>query len=106
MDFSEPEEATQIKRALDDFIEQEVTPLENKHPEFLGEDYERHIVDENNYQVPAYRDVIEQIRKRVLRRAFTRWECLKRLVVEGSMFLPNQSSQNISRTAHRDFTQP
>lgn len=64
MDFSEPEEATQIKRALDDFIEQEVTPLENKHPEFLGEDYERHIVDEDNYQVPAYRDVIEQIRKK------------------------------------------
>ncbi|ELY84741.1 acyl-CoA dehydrogenase domain-containing protein, partial [Natrinema altunense JCM 12890] len=28
MDFSEPSEAVQIKQAIDDFIDQEVAPLE------------------------------------------------------------------------------
>lgn len=64
MEFSEPSEAVQIAKSLDSFIEQEVTPLENEHSEFLGEDYERHIVDENNRQVPAYRDVVEEIREK------------------------------------------
>ena len=70
MDFSEPSEATQIKRALDDFIEQEVEPLENEHPEFLGEDYQRHIVDDDHYQVPEYRDVVETVRQRSVEAGF------------------------------------
>ncbi|MFC6838502.1 acyl-CoA dehydrogenase family protein [Halomarina ordinaria] len=64
MDFSEPSEAVQITKALDDFIEREVAPLEDAHPEFLGEDYQRHIVDEDGYQVPAYREIVETIRER------------------------------------------
>jgi alkylation response protein AidB-like acyl-CoA dehydrogenase len=70
MDFSEPEEATQIRRALDDFIEQEVAPLEAEHPEFLGEDYERHIVDEDHYQVPEYREVVEEVRRKSVEAGF------------------------------------
>ena len=64
MEFSEPSEATQIVKSLDTFIDQEIKPLENEHPEFLDEDYERNIVDENNRQVPVYRDIIEQIREK------------------------------------------
>ena len=70
MDFSVPSEAKQINKALDDFIEQEVDPLESEHPEFLGEDYERHIVDEDHYQVPEYRDIVEQIRKKSVEAGF------------------------------------
>lgn len=64
MDFSEPEEARQIKKALDGFIEREVDPLEDEHPEFLDEDYERHIVDERNRQVDEYLDVKREIRQK------------------------------------------
>ncbi len=64
MDFSEPSEATQIKKAVDDFIDQEVKPLENEYDQFLGEDYEKHIVDENHRQVAEYRDVVAKIRQK------------------------------------------
>ncbi len=64
MDFEEPSEVTQITRALEDFLAQEVEPLEQEHPEFLGEDYERHVVDEDNRQVDAYREIRETIRKK------------------------------------------
>jgi len=70
MDFSEPPEATQIKRALDDFIEAAVEPLESEHPEFLGEDYQRHIVDDDHYQVPEYREIVETIRKKSVEAGF------------------------------------
>jgi acyl-CoA dehydrogenase len=64
MEFSEPSEAVQISKSLDTFIEREIAPLEGEYPEFLGEDYERHIVDENNRQVPEYRAVVEDIREK------------------------------------------
>ena len=70
MDFSEPAEAVQIKKALDEFIEREVAPLENDHPEFLGEDYERHVVDEDHYQVPAYREIRETVREKSVEAGF------------------------------------
>ncbi len=70
MDFSEPSEAVQLKRALDDFIDQEVAPLEAEHEEFLGPDYERHIVDSDNRQVDAYRSVLETVRKRAVDAGF------------------------------------
>lgn len=64
MDFSEPSEATQLKRAIDEFIEREVEPLEREHDRFLGEDYERHVVDDDHYQVAEYRDVLATIRRK------------------------------------------
>ncbi len=70
MDFSEPSEAVQIQKALDDFIEQEVKPLEREYDQFLGEDYERHIVDDDYWQVPEYREVQETIRKRSVEAGF------------------------------------
>ncbi|WP_254538568.1 acyl-CoA dehydrogenase family protein [Halomarina litorea] len=70
MDFSVPSEAVQIQKALDDFVEREVEPLESEHPEFLGEDYQRHIVDEDHYQVPEYRDIVETIREKSVEAGF------------------------------------
>jgi len=70
MDFEEPSEAKQIKRAIDDFIDAEVAPLEDAHPEFLGEDYERHIVDETHRQVPEYREIVETIREKSVEAGF------------------------------------
>ncbi|ADD06965.1 acyl-CoA dehydrogenase [Natrialba magadii ATCC 43099] len=70
MDFSEPSEAVQITKALEDFIEQEVAPLEQEYEQFLGQDYEKHIVDENHRQVPAYREVVETIRKKSVEAGF------------------------------------
>ena len=62
--LSEPAEATRIKRALEGFIDQEVTPLGKEHPEFLGEDYERHVVSEDNHRVPEHREIVETIQRK------------------------------------------
>ncbi|WP_254522136.1 acyl-CoA dehydrogenase family protein [Natrinema caseinilyticum] len=70
MDFSEPSEAVQIKKALDEFIDQEVAPLENEYDQFLGADYEKNIVDDNHRQVPEYRNIVEQIRKKSVEAGF------------------------------------
>ncbi len=70
MDFSEPSEAVQLKKAVDDFIEAEVAPLESKHDKFLGADYEKHVVDENHRQVPEYRDIIAQVREKSVEAGF------------------------------------
>ncbi|PCR92139.1 acyl-CoA dehydrogenase family protein [Natrinema ejinorense] len=70
MDFSEPSEAVQISKALDDFIEQEVAPLENEYDQFLGADYEKHIVDDEHRQVPEYRNIVEKIRKKSVEAGF------------------------------------
>jgi len=64
MDFSEPSEVTQIKRALGDFIEAEVEPLESEYDHFLDEDYEKHIVDDEHRHVPEYREVQQTIRQK------------------------------------------
>jgi alkylation response protein AidB-like acyl-CoA dehydrogenase len=64
MDFSEPEQAKQIKSELSEFIEDEIEPLEEEHEKFLGPDAERHIFDDNFEQVPEYLDLKETIRKR------------------------------------------
>jgi len=63
MDFSEPSEVTQIKRALEDFIAAEVEPLENEYDHMLGEDFEKHIVDEDHRQTEEYLDVQQRIRR-------------------------------------------
>ncbi|MBZ6495228.1 acyl-CoA dehydrogenase family protein [Natrinema longum] len=70
MDFSEPSEAVQISKALDDFIEQEVAPLENEYEQFLGADYEKHIVDDEHRQVPEYRNIVEKIREKSVEAGF------------------------------------
>ncbi len=70
MDFSEPSEAVQIKKALDDFIDQEVAPLENEYDQFLGADYEKEIVDDEHRQVPEYRNIVEQIRQKSVEAGF------------------------------------
>ena len=70
MDFEVPSEAKQINRAIDDFIDQEVAPLEEQYPEFLDEDYQRHIVDDDNRQVPEYREIVETIREKSVEAGF------------------------------------
>ena len=70
MDFSEPSEAVQIRKALEGFIEQEVAPLEAEYDQFLGPDYEKHVVDEDHRQVPEYREVVERIRRKSVEAGF------------------------------------
>lgn len=38
--------------------------LENDHPGSLGAGYQRHIVDEDHYQVPGYRGIDETVREK------------------------------------------
>jgi acyl-CoA dehydrogenase len=70
MDFEIPSEAKQLRKAIDDFIDAEVAPLESEYDKFLGADYEKHIVDEDHYQVPEYRDVMAQIREKSVEAGF------------------------------------
>ncbi|MFC4540360.1 acyl-CoA dehydrogenase family protein [Halosolutus amylolyticus] len=70
MEFSVPEEARHINRALDDFIEQEVKPLEDEHPKFFGEDRERHIVDDENLQCEEYRELVHRVKKKAAEAGF------------------------------------
>ena len=70
MDFSEPEEATQLKDELSTFIEDEIEPLEEEHARFLGPDAERHIFDDSFEQVPEYLELKETIRKRAAEAGF------------------------------------
>lgn len=41
-----------------------MAPPEERPPEFLGEDYQRHVVDDDHRQVPGHREVGETIRKK------------------------------------------
>ncbi len=70
MDFSVPQEVKQINRAIDDFIQQEVRPLENENPEFFGEDRERHIVNDENIQCQEYLDLKEKVRQKAVEAGF------------------------------------
>lgn len=64
MDFSVPQEAKQINRAIDEFIEQEVKPLEADNPEFFQEDRDRNIVDDDHSQRPEYRELVETVKRK------------------------------------------
>jgi len=60
MEYGESEEVRQIKRMVDDFIEQEIEPLEDEHDQFLGEDAEFNIMvgDGQDYRMcEEYLDV-------------------------------------------------
>ena len=64
MDFSEPEQATQLKSELDSFFDEQIVPLEEENEQFLGPDAERHIFDDDFRQVPEYLELKEEIRQR------------------------------------------
>lgn len=51
MDFSEPSAVIQSNRAIDEHLERGVQPHGCEHDRFLGEDYERHVVDDDHYEV-------------------------------------------------------
>jgi alkylation response protein AidB-like acyl-CoA dehydrogenase len=67
MDFSKSQEVRQIYRTIDDFIEKEITPLEQEYNHFLGDDAEMNIIDGpgGDYRMcEEYLDVWEEVRKR------------------------------------------
>jgi len=64
MDFSVPQEAKQINRAIDEFMQQEVKPLESEHPSFFDEDRDRTIVDDDHHQRSEYRDLVETVKRK------------------------------------------
>jgi len=98
MDFSEPEEATQLKDELSTFIEDEIEPLEEEHARFLGPDAERHIFDDSFEQVPEYLELKETIRKRAAEAGFWGMNMPEEVGGRGSTRLPTRSSPSFSRT--------
>ncbi len=66
MDFESSEEVRQIQRMVDDFIEQEIEPLEEEYDHFLGEDREMGIMEGTGreYQMSeGYQDLWQEIRE-------------------------------------------
>ncbi len=101
MDFSEPSEAVQIKQAIDDFIDQEVAPLETEYDEFLGADYEKHIVDDDHRQVPEYRALVEEIRQKSVEAGFYGMTMPEEVAAVTSTSSLAPSSANTWPTGHR-----
>lgn len=67
MDFSEPQVVRQICRTVDNFIEQEIAPLEEEYDRFLGEDSEMHIIEGTgeDYRIcNEYVELWQQIREK------------------------------------------
>lgn len=67
MDFQESEEVRHIRRTVDDFIDQEIVPLEDEYDQFLGEDAEFNIMegDGRDYRMcQEYLDLWQEIRER------------------------------------------
>lgn len=67
MGFGETEEVRQIRRMVDEFIEQEIEPLEDEYDRFLGEDAEFNVMegDGRDYRMcEEYLDVWREIRER------------------------------------------
>lgn len=67
MNFEAPEVVNTINRTVDQFIEQEIEPLEEEYSRFLGEDREMEIVEGTgvDYRMSdEYLDVWQQVRER------------------------------------------
>jgi alkylation response protein AidB-like acyl-CoA dehydrogenase len=67
MEFQPSETVRQVKRTVDEFIEQEIRPLEDEYDHFLGEDAEMNIVDGtgSDYRMSQeYLDLWQDIRER------------------------------------------
>lgn len=64
INFEESEQVRLLKRQLDEFIRQEVEPLETEYDQFLGEDAERYRVDDDGRLVDDYLAVRNQIQRK------------------------------------------
>lgn len=64
MEFRPSEEVNIIKKQIDNFIDNEVVPLENEHDHLIGEDSERTALDESGKITDEYVDIYETIRKK------------------------------------------
>lgn len=67
MDFSKSQEVRNIERMVDQFIEQEINPLEEEYSYFLGEDAEFNIMEGSgqDYRMcEEYLDVWQKVRER------------------------------------------
>jgi acyl-CoA dehydrogenase len=70
MSFEPSSEVRMINKQIDEFIKQEVKPLEDEYPQFLGEDRERNMVNDDHRRVDAYHEVKEKIQKKSVEAGF------------------------------------
>lgn len=70
MSFEPSLEVRMICDQLDEFIEQEITPLETEYDRFLGEDAEREMVDDEGRLVDDYLEIRQQIREKSVEAGF------------------------------------
>lgn len=68
--FGTPETVKILNSQIDAFIEKEIEPLEREYSQFLGEDKEAHIVDENHRKVDEYLEVRQTIREKSVEAGF------------------------------------
>jgi len=62
VDFQPSEEVSMIRQTIDDFIEQEVIPLEQDHEDILNPDFRRLGLD--GQQKPEAVELMDQVRRR------------------------------------------
>lgn len=70
MNFEPSVEIRMIRSQLDEFIEQEIAPLESEYSQFLGEDGERNMVDDEGRLKSEYLELRQQIRKKAVDAGF------------------------------------
>lgn len=64
LNFEPSTEINIIKKELDNFIDQEVKPLEQKYDQYLGEDGMYNRADENGKMTPEFQEIRNTIRKK------------------------------------------
>ncbi|MFC6764431.1 acyl-CoA dehydrogenase family protein [Natrinema soli] len=70
MSFETPEQVQLINSQIDEFLKQEVKPLEEEYPQFLGEDGERNMVDDDHHLVDEYLELRERIHEKSVEAGF------------------------------------
>lgn len=64
LSFSPSMNVRMIKDQLNEFLAQEVEPLEEEYDQFLGETAERHLVDDDGFLVDEFLDLRDEIQRR------------------------------------------
>lgn len=81
MDFTIPEELTQLLAELDAFIEREIKPLEEEHPEFFDyrREYARTDFEHGGLPRPEWEELLAEARRRADAAGFYRYALPRRL---------------------------
>ncbi|EWT07786.1 acyl-CoA dehydrogenase [Intrasporangium chromatireducens Q5-1] len=75
MDWSIPEDVTTFVKHLDDFIEREIKPLEDEHPQFFDHrrEYARTDWERDGFPTKAWRELLQEMRRRADAAGFFRY---------------------------------